>query len=236
MERLVWATGLAALLTIAWAAAMFVHAGNPHLMEVQLDANPAVVESVRMDASKLDKARDALHMDFLLLGLYGSTLALLGILLFRRPIPHRRLLGGAAIAFAVLTAGFDVLENRVSLSVLPQRGSGDISQSTLDWLQRLSYAKWAMSVVTVALLTRVFVGRDGGLVGRGRAVVIGRGRVRLLVQVMAGLMAIAVVVGVLGLVASWPEALAAYFLLLGVVLFLVIWQSAFTADRFLRGY
>jgi hypothetical protein len=236
MKWLVWATGLAALLTIAWAVAMFVYAGNPHLMEVQLDANPAVVESVRMDASKLDDARTALHMDFLLLGLYGLTLGLLGILLFRRPIRHRRLLGGAAVAFAALTIGFDALENRLSLNVLPPRGPGDISQSTLDWLQRVSYAKWALSVVTVALLTRAFVGRDGGLVGRGRLVVIGRGRVLLLVQVMAGLTAIAVAVGAIGFVASWPDALAAYFLLLGVVLFLMIWQSAFTAGRFLRGY
>ena len=220
---------------------MYHVTGNPHLMEVQLEADPAVVDRVRMDADRLEDTRTALHMDFGLLAFYGTTLTLLGVLLLlRRKHPLHRALGWAAVLGAALTMGLDALENRLSLQVLPESGSGDLSRSTLDWLQEVSYAKWTTSVLTVAVLTRVFTGLDGGLVGRGRILLVGRGRVWLVVRVIAALTALAVLVGAAGLVAGVaagrPDALGLYFLLLFVVLCLVAGQCFLTEERLRRGF
>jgi hypothetical protein len=157
---LVRATGLVGLVAFAWAVLMGILTGNAQLTKIQLEADPAVVAAVRSDANKLDAARLALHLDFVLLTLYGLTFALLGVLLTRRGGRWWSIAGAAVIAGAVLTGVCDVVENVRTLRLIPAHGMDAVTQSALDALRSVSYAKWAASALTVALITLLFVGRD----------------------------------------------------------------------------
>jgi len=64
------------------------------------------------------------------------------------------------IAGAILTCGFDVLENVLTLRLIPADGTEATSSSALDALPTVSYAKWTASALTVGLVTLLFIGRS----------------------------------------------------------------------------
>lgn len=128
MIALVRMTGLVALATFAWAALMGILTGNPRLTKIQLEADPTVVAAVRADADKLDASRLALHLDFALLGLYGLTFVLLGVLLTRRGGRRRSIAGAGVIAGAIITCVRDVVENVRTLRLIPADGMNVITQ------------------------------------------------------------------------------------------------------------
>src|SRR4249919_846442 len=142
MTALVRATGIVALTTFLWGALMLILTGNPELTKTQLYADLAWVAEVRADADKLDSSRLALHLDFVLLTLYGLTFVLLGVLLAGRGRGWWRIAGAAVIAGAVTTCVCDLVENLRTLDVLPADGTDVVTQSALDALQTISYAKW----------------------------------------------------------------------------------------------
>jgi len=114
---------------------MLILAGNPELTKTQLYADLAWVAEVRADADKLDASRLALHLDFVLLTLYGLTFVLLGVLLAGRGRGWWRIAGAAVIAGAVTTCVCDLVENLRTLDVLPADGTDVVTQSALDALQ-----------------------------------------------------------------------------------------------------
>jgi hypothetical protein len=217
---LVRATGLVGLVAFAWAVLMGILTGNAQLTKIQLEADPAVVAAVRSDANKLDAARLALHLDFVLLTLYGLTFALLGVLLTRRGGRWWSIAGAAVIAGAVLTGVCDVVENVRTLRLIPAHGMDAVTQSALDALRNVSYAKWAASALTVALITLLFVGRD-------------RARIVVALRFVTGAAAL---LGVAGVIAQSRVTLQAYFTLLGLMLPVVGVLFAGWPRMFLRGF
>lgn len=218
---LVRATGLVGLAAFAWAVLMGILTGNAQLTKIQLEADPAVVAAVRSDADKLDAARLALHLDFVLLTLYGLTFALLGVLLTRRGGRWWSSIAGAAvIAGAVLTGVCDVVENVRTLRLLPAHGMDAVTQSALDALRNVSYAKWAASALTVTLITLLFVGRD-------------RARIVIALRFVTGAAAL---LGVAGVIAQSRVTLQVYFTLLGLMLPVVGVLFAGWPRTFLRGF
>jgi hypothetical protein len=220
MKTVVRTTGFVALTTLLWAVLMAILTGNPELTKVQLDADPQRVVDVRADADKLDAARLALHLDFVLLTLYGLTFVLLGVLLGGRGGGWWRIAGAAVIAAAITTCVCDVVENRRTLDVLPADATDVVTQSTLDALQSASYAKWAASVVTVGLATLVFVGRR---------------RARIVVA-LAFMTVAAALVGLIGVLGQSRVTIQIYFALAGVVLPVVGLLFTIRPGKFLRGY
>lgn len=217
---LVRATGVAGLAAFGWAVLMGVLTGNAQLTKVQLEADPAVVAAVRSDADKLDAARLALQLDFALLTLYGLTFVLLGVLIARRGGTWWSIAGAAVIAGSVITCACDVVENVRTLRVIPAHGMDAVTQSTLDALQSVSYAKWAASALTVALITLLFVGRDRARIVRALGFVTGA----------------AAVVGVVGVIAQSRVTLQIYFSLLGLMLPVVGVLFVGWPQKVLRGY
>ena len=92
-----------------------------------------VVADVRADGDTLDASRLALQLDFVLLTLYGLTFVLLGLLLVGR---GRRwaTAGVALIAGAILTCVLDVVENVLTLRLIPADGQEAATGSALDAL------------------------------------------------------------------------------------------------------
>jgi hypothetical protein len=212
--KLVRATGSVALAALAWGVVMAIATGNVQLTKIQLEADRAAVSAVRSNPNKLDASRLALHLDFALLALYGATFVLLGVLLTRRRAVWARLAGAAAIVGAIVTCVFDVVENVRTLRLLPADGTGAITQQALDGLQTVSYTKWTASVLTVALITLLFVGRGRARIvtalgfATGAAALLGLVGViatsRITLQLYFGLLALVLpVVGVL--FAGWPR-------------------------------
>jgi len=220
MTNLVRAAGIVAFTTALWAVLMAILTGNPELTKVQLDADLQRVADVRAETDKLDASRLALHLDFVLLTLYGLTFVLLGVLLARRGRGWWRIAGATVIAGAITTCVCDVLENVRTLDVLPADGTDVVIQSALDALQTVSYAKWAASVVTVGLLTLGFVGR-----GRARIVVV-----------LAFMTAAAALVGLIGVIGRSRATIQVYFALAGLVLPIVGLLFTIRPGTFLRGY
>jgi hypothetical protein len=216
--ELVRGTGFAALLTAVWAVFMFVATGNPRLMEVQLEADPAVIAELRMNAGRLADARNALQLDFALIILYGLTFALLAVLLYRRGGRYRPA-GALAFVGALATTLFDLRENLLTLDLLPAGGAGEISQSTLDTLQVVSYGKWGLSAATVLLIAFLFA-------GRGRFVTV---------SILAAVTFAVGLVGGVGFASTSPSILEGYFGLLLLVLVGLIAQLLI-GTRFLLGY
>jgi hypothetical protein len=214
------AAGIAGLATAAWVGVMVAVAGNTSLTKVQLEADPGAVEAVRADPAALDDARATLHLDFVLLTLYGATFVLLGLLVARRGGRGYAVAGGAAIAGALATCVCDAVENVRTLRLLPASGEGAFTQAALDALQTVSYAKWALSALTVALLTLAFTGR----------------RRAWLVQGLAGGTAVAAAVGLAGVLARSRGAISTYFLLVGVVELVAAVLLTFWPGSYLRGF
>lgn len=205
--KLVRATGIVAAVTFAWALVMLALTGNPQLTKIQLEAEPAAVIDVRMDADKLDASRLALHLDFLLLVLYGASFVLLGVLLRGRRHRGRwfSIAGAAVVAGAVITCVCDVVENIRTLRLIPADGTGEISETALDALRTVSYTKWAASALTVAIITLLFVGRE-------------RSRIIIAMAVVTGAAAL---LGLIGVAAQSRVTLQIYFAVLAVLLLAV---------------
>jgi hypothetical protein len=220
MVALVRATGLVALATLAWAALIGILTGNAQLTKIQLEADPAVVAAVRADADKLDASRLALHLDFALLTLYGLLFALLGVLLTRRGGRWQSIAGGGVIAGAIITCVLDVVENVRTLRLIPADGMDGVTQSALDALRTVSYAKWGASALTLALITLLFIGR-------------GRARVVSAVGLLTGAAALLGLVGVIG---QSRVTLEIYFVMLGFMLPVTGLLFVGRPRTFLHGY
>lgn len=220
MVALVRATGVVALAGLGWAVVMLILTGNPQLTKIQLEADPAAVAAVRANADKLDASRLALQLDFALLTLYGLTFVLLGVLLMRRGDRRWSIAGAAVIAGAVITCVFDAVENVRTLRLLPAAGAGEVTRSALDALQTVSYAKWGVSALTVALITLLFVGR-----GRAR-----------IVTALGFVTGAAAFLGLIGVIVQSRVTLQLYFTLLGLVLPVVGVLFVGWPQKFLRGY
>ena len=219
MVALVRATGFVALAAFVWAFLMWILTGNAELTKIQLEADPVVVANVRADADKLDASRLALQLDFALLALYGLTFVLLGVLLTRRG-GLWSIAGAAVIAGAIITCVCDVVENVRTLGLIPAAGRDAVTQSALDALQTVSYAKWAASALTVALITLLFAGR-----GRARIVVA-----------LGFVTAAAALLGLIGVIGQSGVTLQVYFLLLGLMLPVVGVLFVGWPQKFLRSY
>lgn len=204
---------------LAWAVLMGVLTGNQQLSKLQLEADPAVVADVRADGDTLDASRLALQLDFVLLTLYGLTFVLLGLLLVGR---GRRwaTAGVALIAGAILTCVLDVVENVLTLRLIPADGQEAATGSALDALRTVSYAKWMASALTVGLVTLLFVGRS-----RARIVIV-----------LAFLTGAAAFVGLAGVLAQSRVTLQTYFILLGLMLPIVAVLFVGWPQTFLRGF
>jgi hypothetical protein len=202
MVALVRATGFVALATFVWAVVMGILTRDAPLTKIQLEADPAVVAAVRADANTLDASRLALYLDFALLALYGLSFVLLGVLLARRGGRWRLIAGASVIAGAIVTCVCDVVENVRTLRLIPADGTDAVTQSALDALRTVSYAKWAASALTVALITLLFVGR-----GRARIVIV-----------LAVVASAAALLGLIGVISHSRATLQIYFILLGVIL------------------
>jgi hypothetical protein len=203
-----------------WAAFIGILTGNAQLTKIQLEADPAVVAAVRRDADKLDASRLALHLDFALLTLYGLTFVLVGIVLTRRGGRWPSIAGAAVIAGATITCVCDVVENVRTLRLIPTDGMDAVTQSALDALRTVSYAKWAASALTVALITLLF---------------IGRGRARI-VSALGFLTGAAALIGLTGVIGQSRVTLQIYFTLLGFILPVVGALFVGWPRKFLRGY
>src|SRR5215210_1233793 len=129
------ATGVLAVATFVWALLMGIVVGNAQLTKVQLNADRAAVVALRTDRDKLDAARLALELDFVLLTLYGLTFVLLGVVLGTRGRRWDRVAGAAVVAGAIVTCTCDAVENARTLHLLPADGTGAVTQSALDALR-----------------------------------------------------------------------------------------------------
>jgi hypothetical protein len=220
MVELVRATGVVALAAFGWGALMGILTGNAQLTKIQLKADPAVVAALLADADKLDASRLALHLDFALLTLYGLTFVLLGLLLTRRGERWHSIAGAAVIAGAIITCLCDVVENARTLRLIPADGMEAVTQSALDALRTVSYAKWTASALTIALITLLFVGR-------------GRARIVIALGLVTGAAAL---LGLIGVIGQSRVTLQIYFTLLGFLLPVVGVLFVGWPQKFLRGY
>jgi hypothetical protein len=209
--------GIVGLATAVWVGVMGVVAGNPNLTKVQLASDRSAVDELRTQLHRLDNARDALHLDFVLLSLYGATFVLLALLVTRRGGRLYRAAGIAAIVGAVATCVCDAIENVRTLRLLDAE---TVTQSAIDSLRSVSYAKWTFSALTVLLLTLAFTGRH---------------RTRLVKALAAGT-AVAAAVGLAGVLARSRATITASFALTGLVELVASVLLAFWPERFLRGF
>jgi hypothetical protein len=220
MVTLVRVTGLVALATFLWAALMGILTGNTQLTKIQLEADPTVVAAVRADADRLNASRLAVHLDFALLTLYGLIFVLLGVLLTRRGGRWWSIAGALVIAGAIITCACDIVENVRTLRLIPADGTDALTQSALDALRTVSYAKWAASALTLALIALLFVGR-----GRARIVIA-----------LGSVTGAAALLGVIGVIGQSRVTLEVYFVLLGFMLLVVGVLFVGWPQKFLRSY
>jgi hypothetical protein len=220
MVGFVRATGCVALATCGWAVFMLIRTGNTQLTKIQLEADPAVVAAVRADGHRLEMSRLALHLDFALLTLYGVTFALLGFLLTRRGGRWWSIAGAAVLTGAIITCMCDVVENVRTLRLIPADGMDVVTQSALDALRTVSYAKWAASALTLTLITLLFVGRGRAAIVIGLRFVVGAGAL----------------LGLIGVIGQSRLTLEVYFILLGLTLPVAGGLFVFRPQTFLRGY
>ncbi|MEA2561597.1 MAG: hypothetical protein QOH06_3101 [Acidobacteriota bacterium] len=183
------------------------------MLAIELPKSSQEVETILQVSGGARRMKNGLLLDFGVILLYASVLAVLGALLYQSPVPVAGRIAGAAAALLGITAGLlDVVENIRIWKVL----DGARDPATLHTLTQVSLWKWGLLAVAFLLLAGLF------LVDAPMA------------RVLAGLCLVTGVVGLIGLKDNprleWVTVLIAVTLLVTLIVF-AFWPESLRPTR-----
>jgi hypothetical protein len=170
LTRAAWAFWIASVFMFALmrgrpefsTASVAIHGIKPPDVALQFARDPADVELVLSEYPSLDRITMQFkqYEDFVFITAYVGLFLTLGTLLTRRGDARSNIAGIAGAICGFAAGVFDVLEDRAILAItyVPMR---DTTQNMVNAISRASTAKWALSAVTLGLLSTYFFGFPG---------------------------------------------------------------------------